>query len=327
MRIKDMQKSRSSGELRDWRDIQYFLAVARTGSFSEAGRVLKTNQSTVGRRIAALEDRLGAKLFDRHSRGMRLTPAGKLIFSQAADMEASAAGIERQLAGADNEMTGLVRISITEGLATLWLPPKLVEFQREHPHIMIETVCKDRVVDLAMREADIAVRYARPSVPKLVAKKVGAMDLHLFATKSYVRVFGTPESIDDLYRHRLVDHTALHMNPGWMPWTDIVQRHNAVVYRSNSSASVVSAVRMGMGIGLFPLYVEELDSEFVRLPVETHCSAEIWLVSHEETNKGARIRAVIDHLSDVFDQDRSRWFSRKPRPARSVANQEERRAV
>jgi DNA-binding transcriptional LysR family regulator len=84
---------------------------------------------------------------------------------------------------------------------------------------------------------------------------------------------------------------------------------------------------MGMGIGLFPLYVEELDAEFVRLPVETHCSAEIWLVSHEETNKGARIRAVIDHLSDVFDQDRARWFSRKAKPARRIANQEERQAV
>jgi DNA-binding transcriptional LysR family regulator len=233
-------------------------------------------------------------------------------------MEASAAGIERQLMGADSEMTGLVRLSMTEGLATLWLPPKLVEFQRENPHIMIETVCKDRVVDLGMREADIAVRYARPSEPRLVAKKVGTMELYLFATKQYINVFGAPEAIDDLYRHRIVDHTALHLNPGWAPWTDLISRHNAVVYRSNSSASVVSAVRMGMGIGLLPLYVEELDSEFVRINVETSCSADIWLVSHEETNRAARIRAVIDHLIANFEQDRARWFSKRPRPVRAA---------
>jgi DNA-binding transcriptional LysR family regulator len=306
-----MQKRRP-GELRDWGDVQFFLAVARSGSFSEAGRLLGTNQSTVGRRIQELERRLGAKLFDRHSRGMRLSPAGKLIFSQAADMEASAAGIERQLAGADSEMHGVVRISLTEGLATLWLPPKLVEFQREHPHIMIETLVKDRVVDLGMREADIAIRFARPTEPKLVARKVGTMELFLFATEQYIRVFGAPETIDDLYRHRLVDHTALHLNPGWAPWSDLVARHNAIVYRSNSSASVVSAVQIGMGIGLLPLYVEELDSRFVRLPVDPKCSADIWLVSHEETNKGARIRAVIDHIALLFEQDRARWFSRKP---------------
>ena len=156
-----MQKRKANNELRDWQDIQFFLAVARTGSFSKAARSLRTNQSTVGRRIQRLENSLGAKLFDRYSHGMRLTPAGEIMFAEAADMESSAAHIERHISGLDDELTGVVKISSTEGLATYWLAPRMVAFQREHPAILIDTVCKDRVVDLGMREADIAIRYVR----------------------------------------------------------------------------------------------------------------------------------------------------------------------
>lgn len=114
--MHDMQNSAAGWGLHDWRDLQFFLAVARCGSFSGAGKKLQTNQSTVGRRIQRLEDKLGAKLFDRHNTGMRLTPAGAIMFGQTADMEASAFEIERKLTGADKELTGTVRISLSEGL-------------------------------------------------------------------------------------------------------------------------------------------------------------------------------------------------------------------
>ncbi|MDA0261841.1 MAG: LysR family transcriptional regulator [Proteobacteria bacterium] len=315
MRINNMQKRKANNELRDWRDIQFFLAVARTGSYSSAARSLRTNQSTVGRRIQRLEESLGTKLFDRYSHGMRLTPAGELMFSEAADMESSAAHIERHITGFDEELTGIVKISSTEGLATYWLAPRMAAFQREHPAILIETVCKDRVVDLGMREADIAIRYVQPDEPRLVAKKVGILKLFLFAAPRYIQYFGEPQTYEDLFRHRLVDHTALHLNPAWTPWTELVNKHPAVAFRSNSTSAVVAAIRIGMGIGLLPVYTEEVVPEFVRLRVDLECEAEIWLVSHEETNRCARIRLVIDHLSRLFEHDRSEWFSGKPRAA------------
>ena len=310
-----MQKRKANNELRDWQDIQFFLAVARSGSFSKAARSLRTNQSTVGRRIQRLEDSLGAKLFDRYSHGMRLTPAGEIMFAEAADMESSAAHIERHISGLDDELTGVVKISSTEGLATYWLAPRIVTFQREHPAILIETVCKDRVVDLGMREADIAIRYVRPDEPRLVAKKVGVLKLYMFAAPRYIQMFGEPQTVEDLFRHRLVDHTPLHLNASWSAWSDLVNKHPAVAFRSNSTSAVVSAIRIGMGIGLLPGYTVEVVPEFVRLRIDLGCEAEIWLVSHEETNCSARIRVVINHLTDLFEEDRIDWFSDKPRAA------------
>lgn len=307
-----MQKYASGWGLQDWRDLQFFLAVARFGSFSGAGKHLKTNQSTVSRRIQGLEEKLGTKLFDRHKAGMRLTPTGEIMFRQAADMEASALEIEQKLAGADKELSGTVRISLSEGLAEYWLVPRLVEFQQMHPHIVIELVCKNRVVDLALREADIAIRYVRPREPRLVIKKVGVLRLLLFASQSYLHVFGEPKTYDDLFRHRLVDHTALHLNPAWASWMDLVSRHDAIVLKANSTGAILSAIHKGMGIGLLPAYTMGLIPEFVPLEIDLQCRCDMWLVSHEETNRGARVRAVLDHLSELFERDRSKWFCESP---------------
>ena len=245
---------------------------------------------------------------------MRLTPPGEKMFRQAADMEASALDIERELSGADKELAGAVRISLSEGLAEYWLVPRLVEFQQMHPHIVIELVCKNRVVDLSLREADIAIRYVRPTEPSLVIKKVGVLRLRLFASQSYLRVFGKPETYDDLFRHRLVDHTALRLNPAWTPWIDLISRHDAIVLKANATGAVLSAIHKGMGIGLLPAYTVGLIPEFVPLEVDVRCQCEMFLVSHEETNRGARVRAVLNHLSELFERDRAKWFCESPSP-------------
>ena len=148
-----------------------------------------------------------------------------------------------------------------------------------------------------------------------MARKVGVLKLFLFAAPRYIQFFGEPQTEEDLYRHRLVDHTALHLNSAWSAWTDLVNKHPAVAFRSNSTSAVVSVIRIGMGIGLLPLYTEEVVPEFVRLRIDLECESEIWLVSHEETNRSARIRVVIDHLAQLFEEDRTCWFSDKPRAA------------
>lgn len=317
-----LRKHKPANMLGDWDDVRFFLAVARTGSFSAAAIQLNAKQTTVGRRIQALERRLGAKLFDRHRHGMEVTPAARSVLVQAESMMANAAAIERHLAGIDDEMSGGVRVAATEGLASNWLVPRLVELRRRHPDIVVQIITGDQVLDLGARQADIAIRFVRPTSAQLVAARVGSFGVTLFAAPDYIGRHGLPTSLDDLANHDLVDHSALHGVSAMRPWTAIVERSARVVFRSNSPVATMHAVAEGFGIGIFPAYVKKY-KDLVEVPVDLGIARDIWLVSHEETNKGARVRAVIDYLREQFRKDEREWFTapeRRPsQPQSSIA--------
>lgn len=313
------RKSKVPNILGDWDDVRFFLAVAKTGSFSAAATQLNTKQTTVGRRIQALERRLGAKLFDRHRHGMEVTPAARGVLVQAESMLSNATAIERHLAGLDREMSGVVRIAATEGLAAHWLVPRLNRLRRSHPDIIVQVVAGDQVLDLATRQADLAVRFFRPTSNQLVAAKVGQFNMSVFAAPSYVEQHGLPRTIDDLRDHQLVDHTVLHGLPAMKPWSEIVERSPSVVLRTNSSYAAMEAVAVGYGLSVFPDYVTKI-SNLVPAPIDLGILRDIWLVSHEETNKGMRIRTVIDYVREQFRNDEREWFSASvPRAAAAAA--------
>jgi DNA-binding transcriptional LysR family regulator len=303
--------------LGDWDDVRFFLAVARTGSFSAAAVQLNTKQTTVGRRIQALERRLGAKLFDRHRHGMEVTPAARSVLVQAESMMVNATAIERHLAGIDDEMSGGVRVAVTEGLASNWLVPRLIELRQRHPDIVVQIITGDQLLDLATRQADIAIRFVRPTSAQLVAARVGSFGVALFAAPSYVERHGLPTRLDDLANHDLIDHTVLHGLPAMRPWTEVVERSARVVLRSNSPIASIHAVIEGFGIGIFPTYVKKYRT-LIEAPIDLGIVRDIWLVSHEETNKGARIRAVIDYIREQFRKDEREWFT-APGPRSSIA--------
>ena len=303
-----MQNRMLRNELRDWDDLRFFLAVYETGSFTLACARLRTDQSTVGRRIAAMERRLGAKLFDRHGRGMRPTPAARGIAECAEPIQAAVNTIERRFGGIDGDLTGVVKIAATEGLAAIWLTPRLAEFQMANPAILIEIETGNEQADLSRREADIAIRLTEPNAPQLVAQLVGKMRFGLYAARDYQSIFGLPATLDQLFGHRIVDHSALE-TPHLQAWQDIVSRHEHVVYRTNSSDGYQWAVQSGHGIGLFPHYTRKIFTDLVPVPVELDMELPIWLLSHEETNKIARTRAVLNYVRDLFARDRQEWFS------------------
>ena len=302
------RKSKVPNILGDWDDVRFFLAVAKTGSFSAAATQLSTKQTTVGRRIQALERRLGAKLFDRHRHGMEVTPAARGVLVQAESMMSNATSIERHLAGLDREMAGVVRIACTEGIAAHWLVPRLDQLRRRHPDIIVQVIAGDQVLDLATRQADLAIRFFRPTSNQLVAAKVGQFNVSIFAAPSYIEQYGLPQRLEDLREHHIVDHTTLHSLPAMKPWSEVVERSPNVVLRTNSSYSAVEAVRVGYGISVFPDYVTK-SSNLVAAPIDLRIVRDIWLVSHEETNKGARIRTVIDYIRELFRRDEREWFS------------------
>jgi DNA-binding transcriptional LysR family regulator len=342
------RKSKVPNILGDWDDVRFFLAVAKTGSFSAAATQLNTKQTTVGRRIQALERRLGAKLFDRHRHGMEVTPAARGVLVQAESMMSNATAIERHLAGLDREMAGVVRIAATEGVAAQWLVPRLGQLRRTHPDIIVQVIAGDQVLDLATRQADLAIRFFRPTSNQLVAARVGQFNMSILAAPNYIEQviaggdqlvrgraeeadgevglaapnyieqYGLPQKLDDLREHHIVDHTVLHSLPAMKPWSEVVERSPSVVLRTNSSYAAMEAVSVGYGISVFPDYVTKM-TNLMAAPIDLKIVRDIWLVSHEETNKGARIRTVIDYVREQFRVDEREWFSVPPGRSSLVA--------
>ncbi|MBM3557816.1 MAG: LysR family transcriptional regulator, partial [Alphaproteobacteria bacterium] len=228
-----MRKSTSPAYLASWDDLRFFHSVARLGSFSRAGASLRVKQSTVGRRIHRLERRIGAKLFDRRHDGMRLTPVGREVLGTVETIGDLAGQVERHLTGVDQELDGVVRVAATEGIGAYWLTPRLTGFQAAYPKVVVEVLTGSEVLDLGAREADIAIRLARPTDPRLTAIKVGVIRFALFCSESYIAAHGRPKTLEEVRReHRLVDHIPYVALPFWREF--LADKPN-VLFRSNSS--------------------------------------------------------------------------------------------
>jgi DNA-binding transcriptional LysR family regulator len=296
--------------LDSWDDIRFVLAVARAGSFYNAGQSLATSQSTVSRRVQFLEKRLGTKIFDRHSHGMRLTSAGSELVARARAMEDAAHGIERHLSGTDMRMTGVVRLSAPDGLLTHWLVPALAEFRAAFPGIRVDLMSSSKVPSLGTGETDVAICMNYPVGHRIVAMRAADIRFTLFAAPIYIGAFGVPTKRDDLADHWIVEHTgqlALHQLDQWRQFID---SHPRVACHADTSSSFMAALLSGFGIGLCPDFYRIVQPELVPIAVDTGCSASVWLISHQETNRSARIRALLNFLKRRFKEHRGIWFSR-----------------
>jgi DNA-binding transcriptional LysR family regulator len=290
----------------DWSALRDFLAVANTGSLSRAAAQLKISQPTLSRRIAALEEQLGARLFVRTPRGLLLTDDGETVLEGARRVEQEALSIERMAEAAQQTLTGTVRISLTEGLGTAWLPQKLAAFHRKHPGLCVELLIDNRTVDLVRREADIAVRMFRPSQPDLIAQHAGDVMMGLYAAKSYLKVHGRPQRAEELTEHTLVgfDET-LGRNPAVQKFESLF-RPEKIVHRSNSFMGQLAATRAGIGLGVHDCFLADQAPELERLmPRYFSHKLEVWLVTHPDMRRSARIRAVYDFIAEALAADRA----------------------
>jgi DNA-binding transcriptional LysR family regulator len=298
----------------DWSALRDFLAVAKTGSLSRAAQTLNISQPTLSRRIAALEEQLGARLFVRTPRGLLLTDDGEAVLEGARRVETEALAIERKADASQQSLNGLVRISLTEGLGTMWLPGKLAAFHKLHPGLCVEILIDNRAVDLVRREADIAVRMFRPQQPDLIAKHVGDVVMGMYAAKSYLKLHGTPERAEDLKKHTLVgfDESMGGRNPAVQTLESHFER-DRIIHRSNSFLGQLSATRSGIGLGVHDCFLADAAPELVRLmPRYFHHKLEVWLVTHPDVRRSARIRAVYDFISAAFAEDRAMLLGEEP---------------
>ena len=294
--------------VRDWDDVRVFLAIARAGSFQKAAEFLFTSQSTISRRIAELERRLGARLFERDNQGARLTPSGRVIQGAAESIERSVLDIERGIAGVDAEMRGLVTIATGEDLGVCWLAPRLLDLQRRNPGLLIRVATPARA-DERKGGADIALAVGRLEAPFHGARRVADLHLRPFGAKAYLREFGKPKSVADFARHHIVDRDPSPAGELWDNWARYVAASRGVVLRSNSAQVVARAVSEGYGLGLLPAFMAEMHPNLEEIPLQIGPPLALWIGVHQETGGLRRVRATLDHIQRLFEADRYRYFS------------------
>src|ERR1700742_668334 len=212
----------SLGGLADWDAARIFLEVVRCGSFRSAAERLDLSINVVRRRIDDFERQIGATLFTRDVHGTRLTDEGALVVSAVERMESASFDLLRAGNSVANTLSGEVRVSVTEGLGTFWLAPRLVEFQQSFPNILVDLHCAMRSADVSRHEADVAIHLTRPATLDVKLVRLGRMHLMLFASEKYIEIYGAPKTIEELVKHRLVmqitDHAAAkEAFESWVP--------------------------------------------------------------------------------------------------------------
>jgi len=291
----------------DWSHLHTFHAVAETGSFSEAGRRLRLSQPTVSRQIAALEEALKSRLFVRRARGLAPTPAAEAILADVRRMDEAAMALGRHIVGAQEKAEGNVRVSTTEGLGVLWLIPELARFRRDHPRVTVEVVIDNQAVNLAKREADIALRLFRPQQPDLVARRLGSLGIGLYASRAYLAKRGEPKALADLAGMDIVGYDEGMTNLPQARTLRAIEKSGAVVMRSNNLLAIYQAVRSGLGIGFISCLTADADDRLVRLlPGEMGHMLDVWLVMHADMRRTPALRAVADFLAALVERDRAK---------------------
>jgi len=286
----------------DWDKLRIFHAAASAGSFTHAGDELNMSQSAVSRQVSALEQELGIALFHRHARGLILTEQGEHLFRTARDVFMKLEAAKSRLTDTKQRPSGILRVTTTNGLGSTWLTARLNEFVEDYPDIELDVILSDNELDLAMREADAAIRLRPPIQPDLIQRKLFTVHFHLYASKDYLERFGSPRTISELDNHRIVAFGA--KPPPYlrdMNWIERAGRPadnpRTPVLRINNIAAIKRAVQYGVGIAMLPDYMLGPDSRLVQLiPGADVPSFDTFFVYPSELKNTARITAFRDFL-------------------------------
>lgn len=293
-----------------WDDVRIFLACVENGSFRAAGRTLKIDAATVVRRIDRLEHKLGHQLFNRLAEGILLTDDGKRIIQDARAMEKASFNIVRRERVNENELHGLVRVAITEGLGTYWILPRLLDFQRANRLLTIEMQCTMLPTDVGRLEADISVQFIRPERPDLITVRLGFLHICPFASPGYARLYGLPTSKEEIVQHRIVQQIApLLDESAYARYLGLDSVEGIVGVRTNGSSAVLYAVERDAGIGFLPSYAPALGAKLVPVDMDVRYRLEIWMTYHRDLRQSRRHMLVVEWLRRVFDSKRFPCFS------------------
>lgn len=286
----------------DWDKLRIFHAAAEAGSFTHAGEGLRMSQSAVSRQVSALERELGISLFHRHARGLVLTEQGELLFRTASDVLNRLQTAETLLADSTTKPAGELRITSTISLGSVWVTQRIREFMDVYPDIRIELILNDEPVDLSMRVADVAIWAREPQQSDLIRRQLFTMQVHAFASSSYIRKFGAPKNIEDLERHRLVSfvgnpppHLVTINTLETLGREGLEPRRPA--FRANTVLALKYAIRGGIGVGLIPDYLAEEDTDLVPVMREVEMPRlPVYFAYPEELKTAKKVQVFRDFV-------------------------------
>lgn len=281
----------------DWDDLRSFLALARHGSLSGAARALGVKQTTMGRRLAAMEARAGAPLVDRTQQGLAPTPMGAAILANAERMEAEALAVDRIITGCDVRLEGLVRITTVETLAVEILAPVLAAVQAAHPGIRMEVVPATRSLSLTRHEADISLRLAPLTQQDLVVRRIGRVAFGVYASPAYLAARGRPDLAAGCPGHRLILTEPDLAGVADMAWFAELGRAADIALRTNSRFLHLAACRAGQGLACLARYLGD-GGGLVRLDVPDPPGRDVWLAVHSDIRNTPRIRVLLDAIAE-----------------------------
>lgn len=292
--------------MHDWDDIRFFLAVARSGTLSGAAATLGVNHSTVFRRVNQLEERIGARVFERHREGYALTPTGEAMRGSAERIEEEIQALDRRVTGEDVRLTGTVRLTAPDDICERLLPERLKAFREAYPGILLELVVADRFLNLSRRDADVALRPSRNPGDTLVGRRIAGVAVAVY------RARGAFTDGDPLSEAPMVSGDDALAHTDSVKWTEAMAT-GRIVMRANTMAGRHYAVRAGVGIGALPCFAADPDPELLRVtdPLP-EMENELWLLTHPDLRTTARIRALMDFLATSLAADRDLLEGMRP---------------
>jgi DNA-binding transcriptional LysR family regulator len=282
----------------DWNDLRYFLAVANSGSTLAAGRALRVSQTTVARRIAALEDAARVKLFDRRQAGYALTADGEALLPHALRVESAVRAFTDAADAEARSRGGIVKLSTEEIFSVTLLAPLLRELRELHPEITIDLDASVGIRDLASGETDIALRsISTQPAAGIVGRRLCEDNWAFYCNRDYADRNGVPRSLKELKNHALVGGGGGNLWRAYSAWLEKLGMSDQVVIHQASSSGLLAAVRSGFGIAVLPCMVADDDPELIRcLPPNREHGRTMWLVTHERVRHTPRVRIVTDFL-------------------------------
>lgn len=292
-----------------WNDLQDFLAIARAGQIARAAALMGVDATTVGRRLRRLEARLGRTLFEQTREGQVLTEAGEALLAQVERMQSAAERIDES-GGARDALSGVLRVSVSEGFGTWMIARHLHDFARLHPALTIDLVASSGFLSPSRREADVAVLLARPRHGPVVASKLTDYSMHLYAARTLVARCGAPTRESLGHVHPLVGYIPDLLYAPELRYLDEIGPLPAPMLRSSSINAQARLIATGDCIGILPHFIGGSDPALVRVLPEVEIHRAFWLVTHRDTVRLRRVRAFRSWLTDVVKRHQGEIVAR-----------------
>ena len=291
----------------DWDKLRIFHAVADAGSLTHAGDNLHLSQSAVSRQIRALEESLNTILFHRHARGLILTEQGELLFDATRTMNKRIDAAAARIRDSEEEVLGELRVTTTTGIGTIWLAPRLCRLYEAYPELKIDLMMEERVLDLPMREADVAIRMKEPSQADLIRKRLMFVRIGLYATREYISQHGAPETMDQMKDHRLIfqNPKSPQVLAGQNLVKELMTYEIGAALTVNNYFGVLQAAIHNLGIGVLPDYVTNAFDSMVRvMPEVESMEVPVYLAYPEELRHSKRLEAFRDFVEEEILRDK-----------------------